>query len=46
VFQRRAAQIARDSGAAGYRVVEFSEGVESHVLIARRVARGVVEIPR
>lgn len=45
VFQRRAAQIARDNGAAGYRVVEFSEGVESHVLIARRVARGVVEIP-
>jgi len=46
VFQRRAAQIARDNGAAGYRVVEFSEGVESHVLIARRVARGVVELPR
>lgn len=46
VFQRRAAQIARDSGAPGYRVVEFSEGVESQTLIARRVARGVVEIAR
>jgi len=44
VFQRRAAQIALDKGAAGYRVVEFSEGVESETLIARRVARGVVEI--
>jgi len=46
VFQRRAARIARDQGGAGYRVVEFSEGVESHTLIARRVARGVVEIAR
>jgi len=44
VFQRRAAQIARDKGSAGYRVLEFSEGVESETLIARRVARGVVEL--
>lgn len=46
VFQRRAAQIARENGAPGYRVLEFSEGVESETLIARRVARGVVEIAR
>jgi hypothetical protein len=46
VFHRRAAQIARDSGAPGYRVLEFTEGVESETLIARRVARGVVEIAR
>ena len=44
VFQRRAARIARDNGSAGYRVLEYSEGVESETLIARRVARGVVEI--
>ena len=44
VFQRRAAQIARDKGSAGYRVLDFSEGVESETLIARRVARGVVEL--
>ena len=44
VFQRRAARIARDNGSPGYRVVEYSEGVESETLIARRVARGVVEI--
>jgi hypothetical protein len=46
VFQRRAATIAREHGAAGYRVLDFSEGIDSHVLIARRVARGVVEIAR
>ena len=44
VFQRRAAQIARDKGSAGYRVLDYSEGVESETLIARRVARGVVEL--
>jgi hypothetical protein len=44
VFQRRAAQIARDKGSAGYRILEFSEGVESETLIARRVARGMVEL--
>lgn len=44
VFQRRAAQLARTSGAPGFRVLEFSEGVESETLIARRVARGVVEL--
>jgi len=46
LLQRRAAQIARDNGAVDYRVVEYSEGVESQTLIARRVARGVVEIAR
>jgi len=46
VFQRRAARIARDNGSADYRIVEYSEGVESQTLIARRVAHGVVEIAR
>ena len=46
IFQRRAAQIARENGAPGYRVLEFTEGVDSETLIARRVARGVVQIAR
>ena len=46
IFNRRAAQIARDNGAGGYRIVEFSEGIESTVPIAQRVAQGVVEITR
>jgi hypothetical protein len=44
IFNRRAAQIARDNGGGVYRIVEFTEGVESTVPIAQRVAQGVVEI--
>jgi hypothetical protein len=43
---RRAAQLARESGAARYRLLEFSEGIESGVPFAQRVAQGVVEIVR
>ena len=46
IFNRRAAQIARDNGAADYRIVEFTEGIESSVPFAQRVAHGVVEIVR
>ena len=45
-FYRRAEQLVRDNRAAGYRIVEFSEGVESGVPISQRVAQGVVEIVR
>ena len=46
IFYRRAAQIAREQGGARYRVLEFTEGIESSVPIAQRVAQGVVEIER
>ncbi len=44
VFYRRAEQIARENGAARYRILEFSEGVESTVPVARRVAQGIIEV--
>ena len=46
IFYRRAAQIVQEQGAVGYRVVAFSEGIESTVPIAQRVAQGVVEVVR
>ena len=46
VFYRRAEQIARANGGAKYRVLEFTEGIESTVPIARRVAQGVIEVVR
>jgi hypothetical protein len=46
VFRRRAAEIAREQGAGDYRLVEYTEGIESNVLIAQRVAQGVIEIVR
>jgi len=46
IFFRRAAQIAREQGGVRYRVVEFTEGIESSVPIAQRVAQGIVEMVR
>ena len=46
IFFRRAAQLTREAGAASYRVIDYSEGVESNVPIAQRVANGVVEVVR
>ena len=46
VFNRRAEQIALANGDGRYRVLEFSEGIESTVPIARRVAQGVIEVVR
>ncbi len=44
VFLREAERIARDGGTANYRIATFSEGIESQTLVARRVARGIVEL--
>ena len=45
-FNRRAVQVAHDKGAAGYRVIEYTEGIESTVPVAQRVASGVIEFVR
>lgn len=45
IFNRRAAELAREQG-GDYRVVEYTEGIESAVPVAQRVARGIVEIAR
>ena len=45
-FYRRAEQIASELGSARYRVVEFTEGIDSVVPVAQRVAQGIVEIIR
>ncbi len=47
VFQRRASALAREHGAdprQGYTIMEFSEGIESTLPFAQRVAHGVVKI--
>ena len=44
VMQRAAERLVRDSGAAGYRITAFSEGIESTVPVARRVANGTLEL--
>jgi len=44
VFRRNAERIAREQGYDGYRVVEFSEGIESKVPVSQRVSRGVIQL--
>ena len=46
VFRRCAERIAHSNANAvsSYRVVEFTEGIESTVPVAQRVAQGVVEV--
>ena len=46
VFARRAEWIARDGGYAGYTVMEYTEGIESTLPLAQRVARGVIRVDR
>lgn len=46
VFRRRADELVREQNGTGYRIVAYSEGIESKMPIAQRVAQGVVEVVR
>ena len=46
VFARRAEQVARAGGYAGYTVMEYTEGIESTLPLAQRVAQGVIRLDR
>lgn len=42
VFNRRADELMRKSGFDGYRILDYSEGMESAVLGSERVAQGTI----
>ena len=44
IFKRRAGDLAARSGAGGYVLVSYTEGIDSETAGARRVARGVVQL--
>lgn len=46
LFARRAEQVARAAGYAGYTVMEYTEGIESALPLAQRVAQGVIRLER
>ena len=46
LFARRAEQLAHEGGYAGYKVIEYTEGIESTLPIAQRVAQGVIALAR
>ncbi len=44
ILRRTAAKLARERGSAGYAVLEQTEGIDSHVLLAQRVAHAIIEL--
>ena len=44
VFYRRAEQIVRENGYAGYTVIEFGEGIDSMFPVSQRVAQGIIQV--
>jgi hypothetical protein len=46
LLARRAEQLARDGGYAGYTLMEYTESVESTLPLAQRVAQGVIQLNR
>ena len=44
VFYRRAEQIVRNNGSAGYTVIEFGEGIDSMFPVSQRFAQGVIQV--
>ena len=43
LFKRRAGEIVAENGFDGYRIMEYSEGIESAAFGAQRVAQGVIQ---
>jgi len=43
LFKRRAGEIVDELGYDGYRIMEYSEGIESAALGSQRVAHGVIQ---
>ncbi|HEX5804560.1 MAG TPA: hypothetical protein VFY24_16195 [Azospira sp.] len=46
VLKRRALQLQHERGYSGYRIVDFSEGIESGTPVAQRYSHGIVELVR
>lgn len=44
IVRRRAAQLQRERGSAGFRIVDFVEGIESSTPVTRRYAEGVIQL--
>jgi hypothetical protein len=44
ILRRTAEKLVRDRGSAGYAVLEQTEGIDSHVTLAQRVAQAVIEL--
>lgn len=46
VLRRQASQLQREQGFAAYEILEYTEGIDSQTLGARRVAEGTIKLVR
>ena len=46
IFKRRALKLQREKGYAGYRILDYSEGVESSTPLTHRVSEGTIQLVR
>jgi hypothetical protein len=44
ILKRRAAQLQREKGYSGYRILDYSEGVESSTPLTHRVSEGTIQL--
>ena len=44
ILKRRASQLQYEQGFAEYHIMEYSEGIDSHTIGARRVAEGTIKL--
>lgn len=44
IFRRRAAQLQYEQGYGGYQILEYTEGIDSQTIGARRVGEGVIRM--
>lgn len=44
ILKRRALQLQREKGYAGYRILDYSEGIESSTPLTHRVSEGTVQL--
>ena len=46
IIKRRALQLQREKGYAGYQLLDYSEGIESSTPLTRRVSEGTIQLVR
>lgn len=46
ILKRRARQLQYEKGYAGYRILDYSEGIESSTPLTHRVSEGTIQLVR
>jgi hypothetical protein len=46
VLKRRATQIQHEHGFTGYRILDYSEGIESNTIGAQKYSEGIIQFAR